>query len=72
MIEIRNKQRFPIPLILKSKNYQKGITHKILPGIGKGKNIFVIEDEQFTAYITEAEKRGWISVKKITAKDSRR
>lgn len=72
MVEIRNKQRFPIPLILKSKNYQKGITHKILPGIGKGKNIITIEDELLTAYITEAEKQGLISVKKITAKDSRR
>lgn len=72
MIEIRNKQRFPIPLILKSKNYQKGMTHKILPGIGKGNNIITIEDELYTAYIQEAEKRGWISIKKITAKDSRR
>lgn len=72
MIEIRNKQRFPVPLVLKSKTHPKGITNKILPGIGKGNNVINIEDELYTSYIDEAEKRGWISIKKITAKDSRR
>lgn len=65
MLEIKNKNKFPIQLIIKSKNSPRSITVLNIPGIGKGKNIYLLEDEKVTEYIDRAEKSGLISTKYI-------
>jgi hypothetical protein len=37
-----------------------------LPGVGKGKNILVLEDERSTPYIDRAEKDGLIITRRIS------
>ena len=65
MIEIRNLQKHPVQLVIKSKKRTRQFTVLNLPGIGKEKNIFLLEDERHTEYIDRAEKQGLISTRKI-------
>ena len=65
MLEIENKKRFPVQLIIRSRRAIKSFTTLNLPGIGKGKNKFVLEDERSTPYIERAEKDGLISIRHI-------
>jgi hypothetical protein len=78
MIEIKNKKRFPVQLILRSRRSthnskaRKGegggsrtFTTLNVPGLGKGKNIVRIEDELKTEYVDRLEKKGLITIKHI-------
>ena len=56
MIEIRNLKKFPVQLIIKSKKRIRQFTVLNIPGLGKEKNIFYLEDERHTEYIDRAEK----------------
>ena len=68
MLEITNKKRHPVQLIIRSRRATKSFTTLNLPGMGAGKNILVLEDERSTPYIDRAEKDGLISIRHITNK----
>jgi hypothetical protein len=65
MIEIKNKTRSPIQLLVRSGTAPRSFTTLIVPGIGKGNNVTLIEDERKTDIIERVEKLGLISTKYI-------
>jgi hypothetical protein len=65
MIEIKNKTRSPVQLVIRSKKSPKSFTTLNIPGIGAGNNTFYLDDERNTEYVDRAEKMGLISIKKI-------
>jgi len=72
MIEIKNKQKSPVQLIVRSRTAPRAFTTLIIPGIGKGKNIRLIEDEQTTDIIERVEKMGLISTRYIPNSEIRK
>lgn len=72
MIEITNKTRGPVQLIVKTgqvaaeKRSIRNFTVLNIPGIGANNNVRYLEDERHTKYIDEAEKKGLIKTRKIT------
>ena len=71
MIEIRNKGRSPVQLVVRSRKAPRAFTTLIVPGIGNGKNVVLIEDELWTNVIDRVEKMGLITTKRIPNKISR-
>ena len=69
MIEIKNNKRHPVQLIIKSRLAPKSFTVLNIPGVGKGKNIFHLEEERSTEYIDRAEKAGLISTRNLSIGD---
>jgi hypothetical protein len=65
MIEVKNKTKSPVQLIVRSKTAPKAFTTLIIPGIGANSNVRLIEDEMATEYIERVEKMGLISTKYI-------
>jgi len=63
MIEITNKQKSVIQLIVRSRRASNAFTVMDIPGVGKEKNKIVIEDDRYTQYIDRAEKAGLISTR---------
>jgi hypothetical protein len=63
MIEIENKGRSPIQLVVRSKKAPRAFTTLIVPGIGSGNNIKVIEDERHTDVIDRIERMGLITTR---------
>lgn len=63
MIEIKNKLKSPVQLVVRSRKAPRAFTTLIVPGIGKGNNIRLIEDELATEYIERVEKMGLISTR---------
>lgn len=61
MIEITNKQRYPVQLVVRSKRAVNQLTTINVPGVGKEKNKILIEDERHTPYIDRAEQAGLIT-----------
>lgn len=66
MIEITNKNKFPVQLVVRSKLRPRSLTTLNVPGIGAGKNIYLLEDERHTEYIDRVEAMGLISIRKIS------
>lgn len=69
MIEIRNKTRGPVQLVIRSKKAPKAFTTLNVPGIGAGNNIYLLEDERNTEYVERAEKLGLISTRQLSNKE---
>ena len=65
MIEIKNKGRGPVQIVVRSKTAPRAFTTLIIPGIGKGLNVRQIEDEQATDVIERVEKMGLISTRYV-------
>jgi hypothetical protein len=65
MIEIRNKTKGPVQLVVRSRKAPRAFTTLIIPGVGKGHNVRLIEDELNTDYIERVEKMGLISTRYI-------
>lgn len=65
MIEIKNKTRGPVQVLVRSKTAPRSFTTLIIPGIGAGKNCKYIEDESTTEVIERVEKLGLISTRYI-------
>lgn len=63
MLEIKNKNKFPVQLIIKSKNAPRSFTTLNIPSIGGGKNTYYLEDERTTEYIDRAVEQGLISTR---------
>jgi len=65
MIEITNKQRCPVQVLVRSRKSPRSFTTLNIPGIGSGNNIYLLEDERVTEYIDRVEKLGLISTRKV-------
>ena len=65
MIEITNKQRFPVQLVVRSKKKVRAFTTLNVPGIGSGNNIYFLEDERTTEYIDRLEQMSLIKTRHI-------
>lgn len=65
MIEITNKQKCPVQVLVRSRRSPRSFTTLNIPGIGKGNNIYLLEDERVTDYIERVENMGLISTRKI-------
>lgn len=61
MIELKNLNKFPVQLIVKSTRIPNSFTCLNIPGIGKKNNIFLLEDERATEYIDRAVEAGLIT-----------
>lgn len=72
MIEIKNKQRGPLQIMVRSRKAPRAFTTLIIPGIGKGKNVRLIEDELKTEQIDLVEKMGLISTRYIPNSEIRK
>jgi len=72
MIEVKNKSRSPVQLIVRSRKAPRSFTTLNIPGIGKGKNVRLIDDELKTEYIDRVEKMGLISTKYIPNSEIRK
>ena len=66
MIEIKNKTKSPVQLVVRSKKGPREFTTLIIPGVGIGKNVRVIPDEWATDVIERVEKMGLISTRYLS------
>lgn len=66
MIEITNRKNTPIQIPIISRDDPNKCVVLNIPGIGKGKNIFFLQDERVTDYIERARVKGLISVRQLT------
>ena len=69
MIEIKNKTRSPVQILIRSRKSPKAFTTLNVPGVGAGNNTYLLEDERNTEYVERAEKMGLISTRKLTKKE---
>lgn len=67
MIEITNITKGPVQILIRTRQGKK-LTCKNIPGIGRGHNVFLLEDERHTEFVDRAEKAGLITQKKINTK----
>lgn len=65
MIEVRNRQRGPIQLVVKSRLAPRSFTTLVLPGVGGEKNTCLLPDELHTEYIDRLASENLISVRHI-------
>jgi hypothetical protein len=72
MLEIKNKQKSPVQLVVRSRTAPRAFTTLIIPGVGKGNNIRLIEDESVTEYIERVEKMGLISTRYVPNNEIRK
>lgn len=61
MIELKNINKFPVQVIVKSMRIPNSFTCLNIPGIGKKNNIFLLEDERATEYIDRAVEAGLLT-----------
>ena len=48
MLEIKNKKKFPVQLVIRSRKAPRAFTVLNIPGVGGGKNVYYLEDERVT------------------------
>jgi len=65
MLEITNKTRGPISLVVRSRRATRAFTCKTLPGIGAGQNVYLLEDERTTEYIDRLKNMKLIEVRHV-------
>lgn len=65
MIEITNKKKHPVQLVVRSRKAPRAFTTLNVPGVGCGKNVVRLEDELHTEYIDRLQKMGLVSVRHI-------
>jgi hypothetical protein len=69
MMEMKNKTKGPVQILIRSRKSPKAFTTLNVPGIGAGNNIYLLEDERNTEYVERAEKMGLISTRYLTQKE---
>jgi len=69
MIEIKNKTRGPVQILIRSRKSPRAFTTLNVPGVGAGNNTYMLEDERNTEYVDRAEKMGLISTRHLTKKE---
>ena len=67
MIEIINKNKFPIQIIVKSRKSPKSFTTKIIPSAGSGLNSWICDDERITEYVERLQDAGLITINNISS-----
>lgn len=72
MIEIKNKMKSPVQVLIRSRKAPRAFTTLNIPGVGKGKNVRLIEDELATEYIERVEKMGLISTRYVPNNEIRK
>ena len=65
MIEIKNLTKGPVQLVVRSKKSPRSFTTLIIPGVGAGKNVFLLEDERKTEYVDRIEAMKLIKVRQL-------
>lgn len=71
MIEVKNKTKGPVQLVVRSKLAPRAFTTLVIPGIGASKNVVTIADEMIVPDILErVEKTGMIATRYIENKKS--
>ena len=65
MIEITNRQKFPVQIVVRSRKSTNSFTTLNIPGVGAGKNVYLLEDERATEYITRVKDWGLISLRNV-------
>ncbi len=66
MIEITNKTKGPVQLVIRSKTRPHSMSVLNIPGMGKGNNVYYLEDELSTEYVERADKKfGLIKTKYV-------
>jgi len=65
MIEITNKTKAPVQLIVRSRTRAREFTCLNVPGKGAGKNVYLLADERNTPYIDRVEKMGFITTRYV-------
>ncbi len=67
MVEIVNRMRGPVQLVIRKRRgaSTKEFTVLNIPGVGGGKNKYLLEDELMTDYIQQAERDGLIATRYI-------
>jgi len=65
MIEITNRQKGPVQILVRSEVHHGSFTTLNLPGIGAGNNVYNLADELTTEYVEKAEKSGLISTRYV-------
>lgn len=65
MIEVTNKGRSPVQLVVRSRLSPNQFTTLNVPGIGAGKNVILLQDEVITDVIERVEKMGMISTRYV-------
>ena len=69
MIEVKNKTKGPVQLVVRSKLAPKAFATLVIPGIGASKNVVTIADEMIVPDILErVEKTGMIATRYIENK----
>jgi hypothetical protein len=69
MIEIKNKTKGPVQVLIRSRKSPKSFTTLNIPGVGSGRNTYIMEDERNTEYVDRIEKMGLISTRHLTKKE---
>jgi len=69
MLEVRNKSRSPIQIVVRSRKAPRAFTTLNIPGIGAGKNVVYIDDERKTEYIDRIEDWKLITTRYIPNKE---
>lgn len=72
MIEVKNKTKSPVQLVVRSRKAPRSFTTLIIPGIGKGKNVRLLDDELKTEYVDRVERMGLISTRYIPNSEIRK
>lgn len=57
MLEITNRNKFPVQVMVRSRKTTRAFTTLTIPGVGAGKNVVTIEDERTTPNIDKVEKQ---------------
>jgi hypothetical protein len=71
MIEITNKKKHSVQLVVRCKKAPRSFTVLNVCGVGAGKNVTYIEDERHTEYVDRAVKMGLISTRTVSNKPSK-
>lgn len=65
MIEITNKKKHPVQVVIRSRKGARAFTTLNIPGRGAGCNVYQLEDERHTEYVDRVEELGFISTKYV-------
>jgi len=68
MIEITNRKKHPVQLVVRSKTAPRAFTTLNIPGIGAGNNVYYLEDERTTEYVERVKDMGLITTKQVPNK----
>ena len=63
MIEVKNKTRQPVQVMVRSATKNRAFHTTVIPGMGKGKNVREWPEELITDQIRQLERDGLLALK---------